>query len=188
MIIFLSSELFISRYSLDNQVLEFVWTVLPLMVLVFLAFPSIRILYLMDEIKSPLLSCKILGHQWFWSYEYRDFFEINFDSYIIFNYVRLLEVDNSFVLPAGVKIRLLISSVDVLHSWTVPAFGVKVDSIPGRLNQLNFTINRLGVYFGQCSEICGVNHSFMPIIVEVVPVSWFEIWLAGASFSLKSFK
>nr|YP_009027746.1 cytochrome c oxidase subunit II [Bemisia afer]AHC02239.1 cytochrome oxidase subunit II [Bemisia afer] len=176
----LSFESFINRYVLDNQMLESVWTVLPLIILVFLAFPSIRILYLMDEMKNPLLSCKVLGHQWFWSYEYSDFTNFEFDSYMIFNCMRLLETDSCFVVPMGLKIRLLVSSVDVLHSWTVPAFGVKVDSIPGRLNQLNFTTNRLGVYFGQCSEICGVNHSFMPIMVEVVMAAAFESWLVNS--------
>nr|CAD5105734.1 cytochrome c oxidase subunit 2 [Singhiella simplex] len=172
---------FINRYILDNQLVESVWTVLPMIILIFLAFPSIRILYLMDEMKNPALSCKVLGHQWFWSYEYSDFKDLEYDSYMIFNLVRLMEVDNCFVLPVGLKIRLLISSVDVLHSWTVPGFGVKVDSIPGRLNQLNFTINRLGVFFGQCSEICGVNHSFMPIVVEVLDLSSFENWICSSS-------
>lgn len=169
----------INRYMLDNQLIESIWTVLPIVILIFLAFPSIRILYLMDEMKNPTLSCKVLGHQWFWRYEYRDFGNLEFDSYIIFNCVRLMEVDNCFVLPISLKIRLLVSSVDVLHSWTVPRFGVKVDSIPGRLNQLNFTINRLGIYFGQCSEICGVNHRFIPIVVEVLRVPAFEDWVCG---------
>nr|ALC75986.1 cytochrome c oxidase subunit II [Bemisia afer] len=174
-------ECFTNRFVLDNQVVESIWTVLPLVILVFLALPSIRILYLMDEMKNPMISCKVLGHQWFWSYEYSDFDSFEFDSYMIHNYMRLLETDNCFVIPLGLKIRLLVSSVDVLHSWTVPAFGVKVDSIPGRLNQLNFTTNRLGVYFGQCSEICGINHSFMPIMVEVVPGKLFGVWLVNSA-------
>lgn len=147
-----------------------------------LAFPSIRILYLMDEIKNPTLTFKALGHQWFWSYEYRDFKLFEFDSYMILGgMVRLLEVDNSLVIPLGLKIRLLIRSFDVLHSWTVPSLGVKVDAVPGRLNQLNFTLNRLGVFYGQCSEICGVNHRFMPIAVEGVSMGDFKIWLYNFS-------
>nr|AOS49770.1 cytochrome c oxidase subunit II [Aleurocanthus camelliae] len=177
--VFLMISNFLSRFVLDNQVLEFIWTSLPFIILIFMAFPSIRILYLMDEVKSPLLTCKIMGHQWFWSYEYSDFDKIEFDSYMIFNIIRLLEVDNSFVLPVYSKIRLLVSSYDVLHAWTVPALGVKVDSIPGRLNQISFTANRLGVFYGQCSEICGANHSFMPIVVEIVNIKNFGIWIAS---------
>nr|QCW07963.1 cytochrome c oxidase subunit 2 [Aleyrodidae sp. JXCHN01] len=172
---------YVSRYVLDNQVLEFVWTSLPLLILLFLAFPSIRILYLMDEVFYPGITCKVMGHQWFWSYEYSDFVGVEFDSYMVFNLMRLLEVDNSFVLPLYIKVRLLVSSFDVLHSWTVPALGVKVDSVPGRLNQLNFTCSRLGIYFGQCSEICGANHSFMPIVAEVVSAGAFSSWLVSAS-------
>nr|UIF91931.1 cytochrome c oxidase subunit II [Crenidorsum sp.] len=172
---------YVSRYVLDNQVLEFVWTSLPLIILLFLAFPSIRILYLMDEVYYPGITCKVMGHQWFWSYEYSDFVGVEFDSYMVFNLMRLLEVDNSFVLPLYIKVRLLVSSFDVLHSWTVPALGVKVDSVPGRLNQLNFTCNRLGIYFGQCSEICGANHSFMPIVAEVTSSGAFSNWLLSVS-------
>nr|ALR69267.1 cytochrome c oxidase subunit II [Bemisia tabaci] len=181
MMVYLMFESLIKCYDLDNQTMEFFWTILPLVILVFLAFPSIRILYLMDEMKSPIMTCKVLGHQWFWSYEYSDFSSFEFDSYMVFNLMRLLEVDNCFVIPLGLKIRLLVSSVDVLHSWTVPAFGVKVDSVPGRLNQLNFVVNRLGVYFGQCSEICGVNHMFMPIMVEVVLNQGFSVWAENSS-------
>lgn len=175
----------LSRFVLDNQALEFIWTLLPLIILVFIALPSIRILYLIDEVKLPLLTCKVMGHQWFWRYEYRDFNKIEFDSYMVFNIVRLLEVDNSVVLPIFAKIRLLVSSYDVLHAWTVPALGVKVDSVPGRLNQIRFTGNRLGLFYGQCSEICGANHRFMPIVVEIVRVDNFKTWLINF-FSLKS--
>nr|YP_010128463.1 cytochrome c oxidase subunit II [Aleyrodes shizuokensis]QPO06174.1 cytochrome c oxidase subunit II [Aleyrodes shizuokensis] len=175
--VFLGCSVFVSRFMGDNQVLEFVWTTLPLLILLFLAFPSIRILYLMDEVKDPLITCKVLGHQWFWSYEYSDFNKLEYDSYMIYNFIRLLEVDNSLVLPLGLKIRLLVSSYDVLHAWTVPALGVKVDAVPGRLNQLNFTINRLGLFYGQCSEICGMNHSFMPIVVESMNLKLFKCWM-----------
>nr|YP_086816.1 cytochrome c oxidase subunit II [Trialeurodes vaporariorum]AAU14222.1 cytochrome oxidase subunit II [Trialeurodes vaporariorum] len=178
MLVFLTFGSLVNRFLLDNQFLEFLWTVFPVLIIFMLAFPSIRILYLMDEMKNPTLTFKALGHQWFWSYEYSDFKLFEFDSYMILGgMVRLLEVDNSLVIPLGLKIRLLISSFDVLHSWTVPSLGVKVDAVPGRLNQLNFTLNRLGVFYGQCSEICGVNHSFMPIAVEGVSMGDFKIWL-----------
>nr|AAS77036.1 cytochrome oxidase subunit II [Aleurochiton aceris] len=179
--VFMMSSYLVNRFVTDDQVLEFIWTVLPLMILLFLAFPSIRILYLMDEANQPLVTCKVLGHQWFWSYEYSDFKNLEFDSYMIYNLMRLLEVDNSLVLPLSTKIRVIVSSYDVLHSWTVPALGVKVDAVPGRLNQLNFSLNRLGVYFGQCSEICGANHSFMPISLESVAFKSFCNWLISSS-------
>nr|YP_010999055.1 cytochrome c oxidase subunit II [Pealius mori]WPM91813.1 cytochrome c oxidase subunit II [Pealius mori]CAD5105730.1 cytochrome c oxidase subunit 2 [Pealius mori] len=177
---FLMIKTFTNRFLIDNQVLEFVWTVLPLIILVFMAFPSIRILYLMDEVKNPLVTCKVMGHQWFWSYEYSDFKNVEFDSYMVFNLIRLLEVDNFFVLPVSSKIRVIVSSYDVLHSWTIPSLGVKVDAVPGRLNQLNFVLNRLGVFYGQCSEICGANHSFMPVGLEVVSFLSFCNWLTSA--------
>lgn len=167
----------LNRFIIDNQTLEFIWTILPLLILVFIAFPSIRILYLMDEVKGPVVTCKVIGHQWFWSYEYSDFNHIEFDSYIVFNFIRLLEVDNFFVLPIASKIRVIVRSFDVLHSWTVPSLGVKVDAVPGRLNQLNFVLNRFGVFFGQCSEICGANHRFMPVGLEVVSFKVFCDWV-----------
>jgi len=176
-ITYLGLEKFVSRFINDNQVLESIWTIIPLIILFFLAFPSIRILYLMDEINHPLITCKVLGHQWYWTYEYSDFKSLEYDSYIILNFMRLLEVDNSLVLPVSIKIRLLVRSADVLHSWTVPSLGVKVDAVPGRLNQLNFTVNRLGLFFGQCSEICGINHRFIPIVVESISINIFEYWL-----------
>lgn len=175
--IFLGFNNLIRRFIIENQLVEFIWTVFPLLILLLLAFPSIRILYLMDEMKNPLITCKVLGHQWFWRYEYRDFADLEYDSYMILNFIRLLEVDNSLVLPFNLKIRLLVSSYDVLHSWTVPSLGVKVDAVPGRLNQLNFTLSRLGLFYGQCSEICGMNHRFIPIVVESVSLSLFKFWL-----------
>nr|YP_010933888.1 cytochrome c oxidase subunit II [Aleurodicus rugioperculatus]WKT15072.1 cytochrome c oxidase subunit II [Aleurodicus rugioperculatus] len=168
---------YINRYLLENQILELIWTIFPMMILLFMVFPSLRILYLMDEMKNPNMTFKVIGHQWFWSYEYSDFMNIEYDSYMILNNFRLLEVDNSFVVPYNLKIRLLVSSFDVLHSWTVPSLGVKVDAVPGRLNQLNFILNRVGIFFGQCSEICGINHSFMPIMLESIMFKDFLFWL-----------
>nr|YP_009414328.1 cytochrome c oxidase subunit II [Phaner pallescens]AIW64431.1 cytochrome c oxidase subunit II [Phaner pallescens] len=169
--------------TMDAQEMETVWTILPAIILILIALPSLRILYLMDEITTPSLTLKTMGHQWFWSYEYTDYEDLNFDSYMIPTLelnpgeLRLLEVDNRVVLPTEMPIRVLISSEDVLHSWTVPSLGVKTDAIPGRLNQTTLMTSRPGIYYGQCSEICGANHSFMPIVLELVPLKQFEKWL-----------
>ncbi|YP_009112424.1 cytochrome c oxidase subunit II (mitochondrion) [Chelmon rostratus] len=171
-----------NKYILDSQEIEIVWTILPGFILIFIALPSLRILYLMDEINNPHLTIKALGHQWYWSYEYTDFEELSFDSYMIPTQdltpgqSRLLEVDHRMVVPTESPIRMLVSAEDVLHSWTVPTLGVKMDAVPGRLNQTAFIASRPGVFYGQCSEICGVNHSFMPVVVEAVPLKHFENW------------
>nr|AAV40843.1 cytochrome oxidase subunit II [Vasdavidius concursus] len=176
MILFIFSTFFYC-YILDNQFLEFVWTLLPFLVLVFLAFPSIRVLYMMDESSTSFLTCKVVGRQWFWSYELSDFKELSFDSYMMSNFIRLLEVDNCLVLPMLMKIRFLVCSSDVLHSWAVPSLGIKVDATPGRLNQSSIVLTRLGKFFGQCSEICGANHSYMPIVVNSVDYFIFKTWV-----------
>nr|WNH23067.1 cytochrome c oxidase subunit II [Otophidium dormitator] len=167
---------------LDSQEVEIIWTVLPAIILVLIALPSLRILYLMDEINDPHLTIKALGHQWYWSYEYTDYEDLAFDSYMLPTQdltpgqFRLLEADNRMIVPVKSPIRILISAEDVLHSWAVPALGVKMDAIPGRLNQTAFISSRPGVFYGQCSEICGANHSFMPIVVEAAPLEHFEDW------------
>nr|YP_009231557.1 cytochrome c oxidase subunit II [Dixella aestivalis]ALZ48578.1 cytochrome c oxidase subunit II [Dixella aestivalis] len=174
-----------NRFLLHGQMIEIIWTILPAIVLMFIALPSLRLLYLMDEINEPIITLKTIGHQWYWSYEYSDFMNLEFDSYMIptneleLNGFRLLDVDNRIVLPMNNQIRILVSAADVLHSWTVPALGVKIDATPGRLNQTNFLINRPGLYFGQCSEICGANHSFMPIVLESVPTNFFIKWVSS---------
>nr|AAT98387.1 cytochrome c oxidase subunit II [Corynocera ambigua] len=172
------------RYLLHGQTIEVIWTILPAIVLLFIAFPSLRILYLLDEINNPTISIKTIGHQWYWSYEYSDFNNIEFDSYMNqtnftspLNSFRLLDVDNRVILPINNQIRILVTATDVIHSWTIPSLGVKVDANPGRLNQTNFYINRPGLFFGQCSEICGANHSFMPIVIESTPVKYFINWV-----------
>nr|YP_010130051.1 cytochrome c oxidase subunit II [Heniochus acuminatus]QPZ50524.1 cytochrome c oxidase subunit II [Heniochus acuminatus] len=171
-----------NKYILDSQEIEIIWTILPAIILVFIALPSLRILYFMDEINNPHLTIKAMGHQWYWSYEYTDYEELSFDSYMIPTQdlapgqFRLLEVDHRMVVPTESPVRVLVSAEDVLHSWAVPALGVKMDAVPGRLNQTAFATSRPGVYYGQCSEICGANHSFMPIVVEVVPLKHFENW------------
>ena len=139
--------------------------------------PSFTLLYGIDEVIESDVTVKVVGNQWYWSYEYSDVeSEVEFDSYMInddelkIGELRLLEVDNRLVLPVEKHIRLIVTASDVLHSFAVPSFGVKVDGVPGRLNEVSTYVKRLGVYYGQCSELCGVNHSFMPICVEVVSV------------------
>nr|UPX88378.1 cytochrome c oxidase subunit II [Phytobia cambii] len=173
-----------NRFLLHGQMIEIIWTMLPAIILLFIALPSLRLLYLLDEISEPSLTLKTIGHQWYWSYEYSDFNNsIEFDSYMIptnelkYNEFRLLEVDNRIIMPMNSQIRILITSADVIHSWTIPALGVKVDGTPGRLNQTNFFINRPGLFYGQCSEICGANHSFMPIVIESIPTNFFIKWI-----------
>nr|YP_054546.2 cytochrome c oxidase subunit II [Squilla mantis]AAT69295.2 cytochrome c oxidase subunit 2 [Squilla mantis] len=174
---------FVNRFLLEGQTIEIIWTMLPAVILLFIAFPSLRLLYLLDEVNEPAITLKTIGHQWYWSYEYSDFQEIEFDSYMVpsneltNNGFRLLDVDNRAVLPMNTQIRVLITAADVIHSWTVPSLGVKADAIPGRLNQVSFMMNRPGLFYGQCSEICGANHSFMPIVVESVSVDAFLNWV-----------
>nr|ASU53338.1 cytochrome oxidase subunit II [Chaitophorus sp. ZMIOZ 31622] len=183
MMIFIIKNKFINIKISENQMIEFIWTILPPIILIFIAMPSLHLLYLMDEIKSPIMTIKIFGHQWFWSYEYSDFFNIEFESYMITNSkkenFRLIEVDNKTILPYKFNIRLLISSEDVIHSWTIPSLAIKIDAIPGRMNQINLFMNRPGMYFGQCSEICGINHSFMPIQIESIKLNKFILWISN---------
>nr|YP_010432107.1 cytochrome c oxidase subunit II [Winthemia sumatrana]USW04704.1 cytochrome c oxidase subunit II [Winthemia sumatrana] len=174
---------YVNRYLLHGQTIEIIWTILPAIILLFIAFPSLRLLYLLDEINEPLITLKAIGHQWYWSYEYSDFTNIEFDSFMIptnelmNNNFRLLDVDNRIILPMNSQIRILVTAADVIHSWTIPSLGVKVDGTPGRLNQINFLINRPGLFYGQCSEICGANHSFMPIVIESIPMNYFIKWI-----------
>nr|NP_944727.1 cytochrome c oxidase subunit II [Pontoporia blainvillei]CAD88004.1 cytochrome c oxidase polypeptide II [Pontoporia blainvillei] len=171
--------------TMDAQEVETIWTVLPAFILILIALPSLRILYMMDEINDPSLTVKTMGHQWYWSYEYTDYEDLSFDSYMIPTpdlkpgELRLLEVDNRMVLPMQTTIRVLISSEDVLHSWAVPSLGLKTDAVPGRLNQTTLMSTRPGLFYGQWSEICGSNHSFMPIVLELVPLENFEKWSAS---------
>nr|ALJ10658.1 cytochrome c oxidase subunit II [Pseudoeurycea robertsi] len=168
--------------TMDAQEIEMVWTIMPAVILIVIALPSLRILYLMDEINNPHLTVKAIGHQWYWSYEFTNYENLMFDSYmmptqdLLPGQFRLLEVDNRMVVPMDSPVRMLISAEDVLHSWTVPSMGIKTDAIPGRLNQTTFISSRPGIFYGQCSEICGANHSFMPIVVETTPLNQFQNW------------
>jgi len=178
-----------------NDILETIWTVLPSIILVFIAIPSLLVLFALDEVGKPVLTVKAVGHQWYWSYEVtytsqeNETKTWNFDSYmiaaadLISGQHRNLEVDDTLYLPVNTHVRLLATSMDVIHSWAVPALGVKIDAVPGRLNQVGLFVDRFGTFYGQCSEICGTNHAFMPIRVHVFPV--FDLWLSKFNHSVE---
>jgi len=173
-----------------SSLLEIIWTIIPAVILILIAIPSFTLLYSLDEILDPQITLKIVGHQWYWSYEYSDYLTtqsdegFGFDSYLLntedltAGAFRLLEVDNRVILPVNTHIRLLVSAADVLHSWAVPSFGIKVDACPGRLSQASLFLKREGVFYGQCSEICGLNHGFMPIVVKSVSINDYLAWLS----------
>nr|AAD47000.1 cytochrome oxidase II [Forficula lesnei] len=187
MVGYLLSTLWFNRYTnrflLEGRPMKVIWTIIPAVTLIFIALPSLRLLYLLGEVNQPAFTLKVVGHQWYWSYEYSDFGNVEFDSYMVpsgdlkMAGFRLLEVDNNVVLPLRTQVRALVTAADVLHSWAVPALGVKIDATPGRLNQTSFFINCSGMFYGQCSEICGANHSFMPIVLESVAPGGFLEWL-----------
>lgn len=181
-----SSSMKIDNFTHSTS-LEIVWTLIPAVILMFIAIPSFALLYSMDELLDPAFTFKAIGHQWYWSYEYSNHYGVHFqfDSYMLDENIlpigglRLLEVDNRILLPEQNYIRFLVTSADVLHSWAVPSFGIKLDACPGRLNQTSLYINREGTFYGQCSEICGINHGFMPIVVTSLKVSEFLEWYNG---------
>lgn len=165
-----------------NVIIEILWTLIPVIIIVIMAVPSFKILYFADKIEKADMTLKIVGRQWYWQYEYPDN-NIAFDSNMIQDsdlkpgQLRLLEVDNRIVLPIDTNIRLLVTSGDVIHSWSVPSFGIKTDAVPGRTNESWIRITKTGVFYGQCSELCGVNHGFMPIAVEAVSKDDFNKWV-----------
>jgi len=179
----------IHKGLLEGQLIECIWTFVPGLILIKIALPSLSLLYLIEESPRPDLTIKAVGHQWFWEYEYSDFWtqdrRLQFDSYMIpesdleIRGFRQLEVDNRLVIPYSCKVRVLVSRADVLHSWTVPALGIKADAIPGRINQLNFSSNIPGILYGQCSEICGRQHSHIPIAIELIKLSEFNEWMSS---------
>nr|YP_009827426.1 cytochrome c oxidase subunit II [Hermissenda emurai]QIV24372.1 cytochrome c oxidase subunit II [Hermissenda emurai] len=161
-----------SRTVVEAQTLETLWTILPAFLLIWLALPSLRLLYLLDEQTGEGLILKATGHQWYWSYEIGD--QVSFDSYMVptadleVGESRLLEVDNRATVPYLMETTVIATSADVIHAFALPSMGVKMDAVPGRLNSFSMFVEKPGVYYGQCSEICGANHSFMPIVVEAV--------------------
>jgi cytochrome c oxidase subunit II len=169
-----------------NVPLEIAWTVIPVLILIAIAVPSFKLLYYMDKAVDAEMTLKVVGHQWYWSYEYPDHGDFTFDAVMVTEdeledgQRRLLETDNQVVLPVETDIRLLFTSDDVLHAWAVPAFGVKVDAVPGRINEAWVRVGREGTYYGQCSELCGVNHGAMPIAVKVVSKEAFTAWVGKA--------
>jgi len=176
------------KYLTHGTLLELIWTVTPALILIAIAFPSFRLLYLLDEVISPTITIKVVGHQWYWSYEYSDYVTdggeaIDFDSYMVpesdleTGQFRLLEVDNKLIIPVDCHIRLIVTGSDVLHSFAVPSLGFKLDAVPGRLNQGSILAERTGTFYGQCSEICGVLHGFMPICVEAVSIQDYLAWV-----------
>jgi cytochrome c oxidase subunit II len=169
-----------------NSVLEIAWTAIPVLILVVIAIPSFKLLYFMDRAVNPEMTLKAIGHQWYWSYEYPDNGNFTFDAYMIADQdlqegqPRLLAVDNRVVLPVDTDVRVLTTATDVIHSWAMPALGVKMDAIPGRLNETWLRIEQPGIYYGQCSELCGDYHGFMPIEIEAMSKSDFEAWTKRA--------
>jgi cytochrome c oxidase subunit 2 len=175
---------------IHGTTIEIAWTIAPSLVLVLIALPSFALLYSIDEVVDPSVTLKAIGHQWYWSYEYSDYNQsdepaVAFDSYMIPDddlqpgQLRLLEVDNRVVLPVNTHVRMIITAADVLHSWAVPSLGVKCDAIPGRLNQVALFVKREGIFYGQCSELCGANHAFMPIVVEAVSLENYTNWISN---------
>ncbi len=171
-----------------NVLIEVLWTAIPVLILIIIAIPSFKMLYYLERVEDPEMTVKVTGYQWYWGYEYVDHDNINFLSYMIpedeidpdKNQVRLLSTDNPVVLPINTNIRFIVTAADVLHSFTVPPFGFKKDAVPGRLNETWVNIDKPGIYFGQCSEICGINHAYMPIEIHAVTKEEFEEWLVFA--------
>jgi cytochrome c oxidase subunit 2 len=171
-----------------HSLLEVAWTIIPVIILVLIAIPSFSLLYYADHVEDPDMTLKITGHQWYWSYEYPDHGGFGFDANMVTaddiaknpKLKRLLDTDNRVVLPVGKKIQLLMTSDDVIHNWGVTSLGVKLDTVPGRLNETWVQINEPGVYYGFCSELCGTNHAYMPIAIEAVTPEAFDKWVAEA--------
>lgn len=176
------------KYSNHGTLIEIVWTITPAIVLLLIAFPSFKLLYLMDDVNDPSMTVLAEGHQWYWSYQYPDFLDSNeesieFDSYIVPDSdleeggLRMLEVDNRVIVPELTHLRFVVTSGDVIHSYACPSLAIKCDAYPGRLNQTSLFINRPGVFYGQCSEICGILHSSMPIVIESKGIPSFLSWI-----------
>ena len=177
-----------NKYVSHGTLIELIWTITPGLILILIAFPSFKLLYLMDEVSDPAMAVLAEGHQWYWSYQYPDFLNdddefIEFDSYLVpeadleDGALRMLEVDNRLIIPELTHVRFVVTGADVIHSFACPALGIKCDAYPGRLNQVSVMINREGTFYGQCSEICGILHSSMPIVIESVSIEKFVSWL-----------
>ena len=169
-----------------NTIVEVLWTAIPVLILVIIAVPSFKLLYFMDRTQQPEMTIKATGHQWYWSYDYPDHGDIAFDANIVpdeelkAGQLRLLETDNRVVLPVDTDIRVLLTSDDVIHNWAVPSLGLKLDTVPGRISETWVRIEREGAFYGQCSELCGINHAYMPIAIEAVSKAAFAEWVKMA--------
>lgn len=183
------NNVFAYKYIKHGQTLEIIWTIFPAVILLLIAFPSFILLYLCDSVLTPALTIKVIGLQWYWQYEYSDFITetgetIQFDSYVVpeelleEGQLRLLDTDTSIVVPVDTHVRFVVTANDVIHCFAIPSLGIKIDATPGRLNQVSALIQRTGVFYGQCMELCGVNHSAMPIKVECVTINEFIEWLS----------
>nr|FAA04229.1 TPA: cytochrome c oxidase subunit II [Triannulata magna] len=185
--IFMNKKTNRSMYS--NEKMENLWIVMPFMTLCSVIYPSMNTLFLNEEYSMADITVKVIGHQWYWSYEYTNFNIEPFDSYMINTQdlsetdFRLLEVDNRLIIPYGMTTQLLVTASDVIHSWAMPSLGLKVDAVPGRLNQALFTPTIMGLLYGQCSELCGVNHSFMPITLEIINPKFFMNWMSEKNWN-----
>jgi len=183
----------VASKTTHNTLLEIVWTTVPVLILVVIAIPSFRLLYAQDVIPEADVTIKAIGNQWYWSYEYPDHEEIMFDAIMLeegdegYNdHPRLLGADERVVVPVNKVIRVQVTATDVIHAWTIPAFGSKIDAVPGKLNETWFKATKEGLYYGQCSELCGIRHGFMPIMVEVVSQAEYEAWLVEAKVKYAS--
>ncbi len=176
----------VPSHTSHNPVIEVIWTVVPVLILVVIAIPSFKLMYYMDRVPNPAMTIKVTGHQWYWSYEYPDYKDLAFDSNIIQDadlkpgQKRLLDVDNPLVVPVHTNVRVLVTSTDVIHSWFIPSFGVQEYAIIGRLNESWFNVDHEGTYYGECNQICGINHAFMPIKIVAVSKDKFQQWIADA--------
>ena len=174
----------VASKTTHNSTLEIIWTTIPILILVAISIPSLRLHYFMERDVDAEMTLKVVGYQWYWHYEYPDSGGVNFDSYMLKDKDlkegdhRLLAVDNRLVVPVDTKIRVLVTGADVIHAFAVPAFGIKRDAIPGRLNETWFKATKTGTFYGQCSELCGVGHGFMPIVIDVVSKEDFAAWIA----------
>ena len=177
-----------------NVLIEIIWTAVPVLILIVIIIPSFKLLYYTDRVENPEMTLKVTGYQWYWGYEYPDNDGINFLSYMIpeaeikkdEGQLRLLSTDTKVVLPVDTTIAIQVTAGDVLHSWAVPALGIKVDAVPGRLNEAWVRITKPGIYYGQCSELCGKDHAYMPIEIHAVPKEEFEAWVVKAKEEFSS--
>ena len=169
-----------------NLVIEIIWTLVPVLILIVIAIPSFRLLYLQNDVQDAEMTINVSGYQWYWGYEYPDHGGFSFLSYMVPDedlkegQPRLLQTDTEMVIPVNTKVRLVITGKDVIHSWAIPAFGVKKDAVPGHFNEIWFEVNKEGTYYGQCSEICGTGHGYMPITVRAVSKEEFQKWIEFA--------